>query len=64
MQKPLEILYEEFAQRLVETVNESGLPPFIVSQCLRSVLSEVDYLVKQHYEQAKEKYNESEVADG
>lgn len=61
MQKPLEIAYEEFVRRLVETVNGSGLPPFVVAQCLRAVLSEVDALAKQHYEQAKEKYSESEV---
>ena len=50
--RPIEILYEEFKNNLVTLINNSGLPPFIISQELESILHEVHNLEKANYEQA------------
>lgn len=50
--RPIEILYEEFKTNLIALVNNSGLPPFIISQVLESILHEVRNLEKANYEQA------------
>lgn len=52
--RPIEILYEEFKNNLVTLVNNSGLPPFIISQVLESILHEVRNIEKANYEQALE----------
>lgn len=57
--RPVEILYEEFKNNLVTLVNNSGLPPFIISQVLESVLHEVRNIEKANYEQALKEENQN-----
>lgn len=60
--RPIEILYEEFKTNLIALVNNSGLPPFIISQVLESILHEVRNLEKANYEQALK--TESQNSEG
>ena len=60
--RPVEVLYEEFKTNLIALVNNSGLPPFIISQVLESVLYEVRNLEKANYEQALK--TESQNSEG
>ena len=57
--RPIEILYEEFKNNLVTLINNSGLPPFIISQVLESILHEVRDLERTHYEQALKEDNQN-----
>ena len=57
--RPVEVLYEEFKTNLIALVNNSGLPPFIISQVLESVLYEVRNLEKANYEQALKTDNQN-----
>ena len=52
--KSPEILYEDFKRNTVDLVNNCGLPPFIISQVLESVLTQVRELERQNYEKALE----------
>ena len=60
--RPVEVLYEEFKTNLIALVNNSGLPPFIISQVLESILHEVRNLEKANYEQALK--TESQNSEG
>lgn len=57
--RPVEILYVEFKNNLVNLVNNSGLPPFIISQILESILYEVRNIEKANYEQALKEENQN-----
>lgn len=57
--RPIEILYEEFKNNLVSLVNNSGLPPFVISQVLESILHEVRNIEKANYEQALKEENQN-----
>lgn len=52
--RPIEILYAEFKDNMINLVNNSGLPPFIIAQVLESLLYEVKNLEKANYENALE----------
>lgn len=52
--KSPEILYEDFKKNIVDVINNCGLPPFIISQVLESVLTQVRELERQNYEKALE----------
>ena len=57
MTKPIEVAIREFNDNLVNLVNGSGLPPFVIAQSLRLVLAEIDALAESNYRQALEAYN-------
>ncbi len=56
MEKPLTVAREEFVTNLVNLVNESGLPMFVVLDVLKSAVSEVQEAAKLQYEKEKEAY--------
>lgn len=61
--KSPEILYEDFKKNIVDTINNCGLPPFIISQVLESVLTQVRNLEKANYEKALEAEKQAEKAE-
>ena len=53
MQKPINVAYQDFKERLVALVNESGLPMFLVQECLTLVLDKVQAVAAAQLEQAR-----------
>ena len=47
-------------QRIIEAVNGSDLPPFVVLDIMKSVTEEVANLAKRQYEADKKAYEEAE----
>ncbi len=63
MEKPVEILVDDFNSSLVSLINNSGLPAFIVMQSLQAALNDVSRIAEQNLRKARETYKESEVCD-
>ena len=55
--KPLVLLKKECFDALARTINESGLPAFIVEPMLRDLLSEVQTAMRTEYESTLQWYN-------
>lgn len=49
-QKPLVILRQECLDSIVKTINNSGLPAFIIESMLRDLLTETQGAVRREYE--------------
>lgn len=63
MQKPTIIAREEFSQNLIQLINTSELPTFIIRDILNILLSEVTAQCRTEYEQANEEYMKSQQED-
>lgn len=56
MNKPFSMLCEEFKQNVVNLINSSGLPPFVVESILKNHLNEVSSVAKNQYQVDKTEY--------
>lgn len=56
MNKPFSMLCEEFKQNVVNLINGSGLPPFVVESILKNHLNEVSSVAKNQYQIDKMEY--------
>lgn len=63
MNKPIEIMVDDFNTALVDLINNSGLPAFIITQSLQAALNDVSRIAEQNLQKARESYKESEVTD-
>lgn len=63
MNKPIEIMVDDFNTALVDLINNSGLPAFIITQSLQAALNDVGRIAEQNLQKARESYKESEVTD-
>lgn len=61
MDKPLTVARQEFAEQIVNVINESGLPAFIMSDILKTAIAEVDKIAQAQYEADRRKYEKSGV---
>lgn len=59
MERPLSVAREDFVNSLVELVNNSGLPMFVVLDVLKSATEEVKDAAARQYEQEKMEYEKS-----
>lgn len=59
MEKPLTVAREEFVEDLINLVNKSNLPMFIILDVLKSAVSEVQDAAKIQYEKEKKLYEEA-----
>lgn len=59
MEKPLSVAREDFVNALVELVNNSGLPMFVVLEVLKSAVEEVKEAAARQYEQEKLEYEKA-----
>lgn len=57
MKKPITIRYEEFKNGMVNLINNSDLPAFVIEATLQSYLNETKIAVKRQYEIDKIQYN-------
>ena len=54
--KPMILVREEVIDSLVATINNSGLPLFVIEPILKDLLNEVRIGVKKEYESEKSNY--------
>ena len=59
MNKPITIVYEDFKQNMINIINDSGLPMFMVEPVLQNCLSEVRAVMQRQQEMDKEQYEKS-----
>ena len=63
MNKPISIVREEFKQNMIELVNNSNLPMFVIEPIMNEILVEVRAVAKTQFELDKKRYEESLIAD-
>lgn len=59
MNKPANLIVEETKENIVKTINESGLPPFLVEPIIKDLYNQVSILKQQELEQSKKQYEDS-----
>ena len=59
MDKPLTVARQEFAENIVEVINNSGLPAFVMLEIIHSCERELTKLSQTQYEKDKAEYEES-----
>lgn len=57
--KPITIVRAEFISNLVNLINKSTLPPFVMEPILKEVYSEVKTLAQKQYEMDVAKYEQA-----
>ncbi len=58
MNKPMSMLAEEFEHKLIETINNCGLPSCMIEAIVKNIYFEVRDLSNKSTELEKAKYNE------
>ena len=58
IEKPLILVRKEFADNLMQFINDSGLPAFIIEPILKDLLHEVQFAANQEYEANLKYYKE------
>ena len=61
MNKPLSVVYEEFKANMLNTINNAGLPAFVVETVLQNYLAEIQSIARQQYQSDKAEYEQSLV---
>lgn len=56
IKKPVTMLRDELAKNIVQTINHSGLPLFIIEYILKDIISEIHIAVQQQTESEKQNY--------
>jgi hypothetical protein len=59
IKKPLSVVRQEFIEKIVEEINNCGLPLFVVEPILKDLLNEVSASVKKQYEIEKVQYEQA-----
>lgn len=60
MNKPTQIRFEEFKQSLTKTINEAGLPAFLVELAMKDIYREVVIKANEDLKAEYEAYNNAE----
>ena len=61
MAKSVNVAYADFKENLVQLVNESGLPMFLVAECLTLVLDKVQAVANAQLAEERKKEAEAET---
>lgn len=56
LKKPMSVIRQEFVEQLVESINNCGLPPFVVEPILQDVLKAVKAAAQEQYKTEKAQY--------
>lgn len=59
MEKPISLKMKDFKTDLVDLINHSGLPLFIIEPILKDILDVVQTKVEQDYQNDKAQYEKS-----
>lgn len=60
MEKPLSVVREEFVDKLVSLINNSGVPMFVVLDVLKGAVEEVRDAARREYDEDLRKYEKSQ----
>lgn len=60
MEKPTSIVIKETKQKLLQTINESNLPAFILEPILKDYYEQIIKISEQQYENDKKEYDEAQ----
>lgn len=63
MDKPATLLQREFQKKIVDAINESGLPAFVLVPILEQALAEVQRIEEQQYQEDKKKFESEEARE-
>ena len=63
MPKSINVAYADFKENLVKLVNESGLPMFMVAECMTLVLDKVQQVAQAQLAEERKKETEQTDAD-
>lgn len=55
-QKPTTVAYMEFLKNITDTINNSGLPAFVMEPVVKDILAEIRSAANRQYEYDKEQY--------
>lgn len=58
-QKPTSVMRMEFISNMANTINNSGLPPFVMEPIVKDMLLEIQAATKKQYEYDKEQYEQA-----
>lgn len=56
--KPLSVARRDFMDSMIELVNESGLPPFVLESVVKDIYNEIRILSQRQLEADLKQYNE------
>lgn len=59
MNKPANLITEETREKIVNTINESGLPPFLLEPIIKDIYNQVSLLKQKELEKSKRDYEEN-----
>ena len=59
MDKPTTVARQEFMDALVQLINDSNLPPFVLAPILEGVTRQIADLERQQYEKELAEYNDA-----
>ena len=60
MNKPITVARQDFAEGLVELINNSELPAFVMTEILKSCMGELAILSQKQYEAEKAEWEKSQ----
>ena len=63
MSKSINVAYADFKENLVKLVNESGLPMFMVAECMTLVFDKVQQVAQAQLAEERKKETEQTDAD-
>lgn len=63
MDKPATMLQREFKDKIVEAINESGLPAFALIPVIERALGELNRIEEEQYQNDKKAYEEASKDD-
>lgn len=63
MKKPITVARQEFAENMVNVINSSELPAFVMLEVIRNCMAELSALADKQYRIEKEQY-EKELEEG
>lgn len=61
MNKPITVAREDFATALINLVNDSKLPAFVMSDILKNAVKELERLEGEQYQLDKQAWEESQT---
>ena len=64
MNKPVNLILEETKEKLSKTINESGLPAFLIELLIKDIHNQVVFLAQKELDKTKKDYEASLKAEG
>lgn len=63
MEKTASILHKEFSDKLIQLINNCGLPAWAIKDTLRNALNQVEAIADQEYQKDMAAYTEIEEVE-